>query len=136
MKQGATRFLKYAGVGVGTFLLDLAMLYVAVSILHFPVYISTPATFLIAVSCNYVLSRKYIFKGTTRGWTHGYANFAVVAIGGALITTVLVEGLVTYLGLYYIVARVAVAGIVGIVNYIFNLYVNFKVVGLHSQHVS
>ncbi len=132
MKNGATRFLKYGAVGVSTFLFDLALLYVAVSILKFPIYIATPATFLIAVSCNYAVSRKLVFKGTTRGWTNGYVYFAIVAIGGAFVTTALVEVLVTYLGLFYIVARVAVAGIVGVLNYLFNLYLNFKVVGQHA----
>jgi putative flippase GtrA len=133
MRQGAERFLKYSAVGVGTFLFDLGMLYIAVSTLHFPVYISTPITFLIAVSCNYVLSRKFIFKETTRGWSYGYAYFAAVAIGGAFITTLLVTGLVTYLGLYYIIARIAVAGIIGVLNYLFNLYLNFKVAGNHTS---
>ena len=132
MKNGMKRFLKYGTVGVSTFLFDLALLYIAVSLLHVPVYIATPATFLIAVSCNYAISRKYVFKGTSRGWTNGYAYFAMVAIGGAFITTVLVQALVTYLGLFYIVARIAVAGIVGCMNYLFNLYLNFKVVGNHS----
>ena len=129
---GLTRFLRYASVGISTLLFDLGMLYVAVSIFGLPVYIATPLTFLIAVSCNYALSRRYVFQKTERGWIHGYGYFAIVAIIGALVTTTLVEALVTYAGLFYLIARVLVAGIVGIGNYLFNLYLNFKVVGKHN----
>ncbi len=125
------RFITYSAVGVSTFLFDLAMLFVAVHFLKIPYYIATPCTFLIAVSCNYIMSRKVVFTGTERGLYHGYANFAVVALFGAFITTSFVGGLVSLFGLYYLAARIVVAGVVGVGNYLFNLYINFKVVGKH-----
>jgi putative flippase GtrA len=125
------RFARYATIGVSTLLFDLGMLYIAVSIIGVPYYIATPITFLIAVSCNYALSRRFVFKGSTRSWHGGYTYFAVVAILGAVVTTTLVATLISYLGLYYLVARVLVAGLVGIGNYLFNLHLNFKVAGKH-----
>jgi len=108
------------------------MLYVAVSLIHIPYYIATPCTFLIAVSCNYALSRRFVFKGTGRSWHGGYMYFGVVAVSGAIVTTALVSILVSFFGLYYLFARVIVAGIIGMGNYLFNLYLNFKVVGKHN----
>ncbi len=127
------RFVRYTAVGVSTLLLDLGMLYVAVSIIGIPYYLATPCSFLIAISCNYILSRHLVFKGTQRGWGEGYAYFALVALVGAAVTTGLVAVLVSLFGLYYLFARVMVAGLVGIGNYLFNLHVNFKVAGKHEN---
>ena len=135
MTPALKRFIRYASVGVSTLLFDLGMLYVAVSLIGVPYYVATPITFLIAVSCNYVLSRHFVFKDSARSWHVGYSYFAVVAILGAFVTTALVAGLVSYLGLYYLVARILVAGLVGIGNYLFNLYFNFKVVGKHKRAI-
>jgi putative flippase GtrA len=128
---GSLRFVRYSLVGVGTFAIDLALLYVATSIIGIPYYISTPCAFLIAVSINYSISRRFVFGKTERTWHHGYMYFASVAIAGAMATTSLVAFLVSVWGLYYLTARVIVAGVVGIGNYLFNLFINFKVVGKH-----
>ncbi len=129
--MGMYRFARYAMVGASTLLLDLGMLYIAVSILNIPYYIATPIAFLIAVSCNYILSRKIVFTGSARGWRMGYVYFSLVGILGALTTTGIMTILISSYGMYYLVARVIVAGIVGMINYLFNLYFNFKVVGRH-----
>jgi putative flippase GtrA len=125
------RFVRYTVVGFSTLLFDLAMLYVAVSWFAIPYYIATPCSFLIAVSCNYVLSRTFVFKGTIRTWRGGYLYFALVALVGAAATTSLVTILVSVFGLYFLLARVLVSGVIGIANYLVNLYFNFKVAGKH-----
>lgn len=131
-KQTLARFARYLSVGVSTFVLDLGMLYVAVNFLGIPYYLATPGAFLIAVTCNYFISRPFVFKGSTRAWHHGYAYFILLAIAGAAATTVLVAALVSYAHMFYIVARILVAGIIGMVNYLVNLHHNFKVAGKHT----
>jgi putative flippase GtrA len=131
LQKSVSRFLRYTTIGVGTLLIDLALLYLATTYLHIPYYIATGLSFLIAVSINYSLSRAHIFRGTERSWHRGYLYFALIGIGGALLTTALVVLLVSTFGLYYIFARILVAGIVGIVNYLSNLYFTFKVAGTH-----
>lgn len=126
------RFARYASVGVSTLLLDLGMLYIAVSIFGIPYYLATPCSFLLAISCNYMVSRNFVFKGTQRSWHAGYAYFAIVALFGAVATTGLVTVLVSLFGMYYLLARIMIAGIVGMANYLFNLHINFKVVGKHE----
>ena len=128
---GVHRFLRYASVGVGTFVLDLGMLYVSTSIFGVPYYISTPCAFLIALSINYMISRRVVFTKTERTWHRGYVYFTAVGAVGAFLTTSLVALLVVYGGLQYLIARGIVAVIVGMCNYFFNLFVNFKVVGKH-----
>ena len=128
---GLIRFLRYAGIGIATLTFDLLLIAFLTQALGVPYYISTPIGFLIAVSINYILSRRYVFHGTKRPLSHGYLYFITIAVFGAFIITGAVYLLVTYLGLYFLVARVVVAGFVGMANYLTNLYGNFKVAGLH-----
>lgn len=125
------RFFRYALVGVSTLAFDLLLLVALTEYVHIPYYVSTPLAFLVAVSINYALSRAFVFAGTERALYNGYAYFLLGAGAGALIITASVAFLVTYAGMPYLVARIFVAGFVGIANYLFNLYVNFRVVGKH-----
>lgn len=125
------RFMKYAVVGVSTLAFDLLLLAALTQLLSVPYYLSTPFAFLIAVSINYALSRTLVFRGTERAIHHGYAYFILIALAGALLITGAVYVLVTYAALHYLVARILVAGVVGIGNYLTNLHWNFKVAGIH-----
>jgi putative flippase GtrA len=118
-------------VGVSTFLLDLGLLWCMTELLHIPYYLSTGIGFLLAVSVNYFISRHFVFSGTTRPLSHGYAFFIIMAVTSAFLISGAVFVLVQYAGLQYLLARTAVAGIVGVVGYLINLQFNFKVVGLH-----
>lgn len=128
---GTLRFFRYAVVGVSTLLFDLVLLWCLTELLGIPYYVSTPFAFLVAVSINYLLSRAHVFHGTERHIHHGYAYFIGIALLGAFVTTSGVAFLVSFFGLNYLLARVLVAGVVGIGNYLLNLYFNFKVVGHH-----
>jgi len=125
------RFLKYTLVGGSTFLFDLLLIYLMTEFLSVPYWASTALGFLIAVSVNYFVSRRYVFKGTARRVHHGYLYFITLAGGGALLVTATVTGLVAAFALHYLVARVLVACVMGMGNYLFNLHFNFKVAGHH-----
>lgn len=129
--RGWKRFGRYLIVGVSTFLFDLALLYVAVTVFSVPYYIAVPCSFFIAVSCNYAISRRYVFRGTERAWHHGYLYFGIAAAIGALITTGLLSFLVATFAMHYVTARVLVACVVGVANYVFNLHLSFNVAGKH-----
>ena len=126
------RFARYSVVGVSTLAFDLLLLAGLTELLHVPYYIGTPLAFLVAVSINYALSRKFVFKGTERPVHHAYLYFIVIAAAGAAAITGAVYVLVTYLGVYYLIARIGVAGVVGLVNYLSNLHLNFRVAGKHE----
>lgn len=131
MKKGLIRFFKYALVGGSTFAFDLLILWAMTELLSIPYYVSTPLAFVIAVSLNYLLSRQHVFVGTERGFHTGYAYFIGFAFSGAFLITSFVTLLVVLFSLNYLVARVLVACVVGIANYLFNLHFNFKVAGKH-----
>lgn len=125
------RFIRYAVIGVSTLLFDLMLLAGLTELVGVPYYIATPFAFLIAVSINYALSRMHVFRGTMRPVHHGYLYFIALACLGAFVTTSGVAALVSFFGLYYLFARVLIAGFVGVANYLLNLHFNFRVAGHH-----
>lgn len=128
-RRGMLRFARYSSVGVGTFLLDLMLLFVLTDWMHVHYIVATGIAFFFAVSLNYFISRKTVFRGSERSLKGGYFNFIIFALVGMGASMVGMYVLVSVLALYYIYARVAVAAFVGMWNYLMNLYVNFKVVG-------
>ena len=131
MVKGLIRFLKYTSVGVTTFLLDLFLLYLLIDHVHLHYAPATAVAFGIAVSINYLVSRRLVFTGTLRSLHAGYGIFLLIAGAGMAAVTGLMVLFVEVLHLPYLPARVIIAGIVGLWNYIMNLYVNFKVAGKH-----
>lgn len=131
MRKTLKRFFKYSAVGFSTFILDLVLLYILTSFLSINYLIGTAIAFIIAVSLNYVLSRKYVFRKTTEKINISYLRFVSIAIFGLLI---IVSSMFISVEIYnnnYIVSRVIIACVVGFLNYLFNLHLNFKVVNNH-----
>jgi putative flippase GtrA len=126
------RFARYAVVGVSTLAFDLLLLAAFTQLLSIPYYLGTPVAFLIAVSINYAISRSFVFRGTERSVHHGYMYFILIAGVGTAFITGGVYLLVTYAHLNYLVARLLIAGVVGLFNYLTNLHWNFRVAGKHS----
>ena len=129
MNFAVVRFLKYSSVGVSTFLFDLLLLYIFTDILEMNYLVAAGVAFLIAVSINYVVSRKFVFKGTLRGVKSGYVNFIGIAGIGLLFVVSSMYVLVTVFSLPPLISRIGVAGITGFWNYLMNLFINFKVAG-------
>lgn len=130
MKWSAVkRFLHYSVIGLGTFIADLVLLTILIKVGGINPVVAAGGSFLIAVSLNYLLSRRFVFAGTERGHKDGYAYFILIAGIGFLFVTGSMYVLVTLLGVYYLVARVLIAGITGVWNYTMNLFFNFKVAG-------
>ncbi len=123
------RFFKYWLAGSSTFLLDLLLLFIFVDYFGASYVSAASASFLIAVSVNYFISRKFVFKGTLQSVGKGYVNFILIALAGLVIIAVGMYVLTSILTVHYLLARVTIAGMTGLWNYLMNLYVNFKVAG-------
>ena len=131
MPLSIQRFLKYSAVGGTTFAFDLALLFVLTDFFEVQYLVAAGVAFLIAVSGNYFISRRYVFKKTTTGLGNGYLSFFAIAGVGLLVVMGGMYVLVAQLGVNYYLARIGIAGLTGFWNYLLNLYVNFKVAGNH-----
>ena len=123
------RFLRYSLVGLSTFGFDLVLLFIFVDFFAVSLMTATLVAFFIAASINYSISRYWVFAGTERGVTTGYLNFLSAAIVAGLSIALIVVLLVEYANLYYPYARVIAAMVIGVGNYLFNLFLNFKTIG-------
>lgn len=126
---GTIRFLKYSTIGGSTFLVDLLLLYVLIDVFQVQYVFASGIAFLIAVSLNYVVSRRFVFAGSLRGIGRGYVNFLLIAGVGLCAVMIGMYVLVGVFSLPYVLSRISIAGITGVWNYLMNLYVNFKVAG-------
>lgn len=131
MPRALERFIRYGMVGGSTLLIDLTILYVLTEIFSVHYQIGIAVGFLIAVSINYLVSRRWVFKHTDRGFLMGYVFFIKFALIGLFLTMSITWYLVEVLGVYYLASRLGAAGIVGVSNYLSNLYLNFRVAGKH-----
>ncbi|MFW5498219.1 MAG: GtrA family protein [Maridesulfovibrio sp.] len=127
--KGTIRFLRYTCVGGGTFLFDLALLYILTDGFNWPPAFAAGLAFLIAVSVNYLISRRLVFKGTAREFRQGYFGFLLIAGTGLIIVTGGMFLMVDILHGQYFICRILISLITGLWNYILNLYVNFRVAG-------
>ncbi len=129
MHTGFKRFSRYTVIGFSTFMLDLSLLWVMVSFCKIYYLHAVAASFLVAVSLNYFLSRQWVFKGSGRAPFWGYLYFLKTALAGSALTVFLMWALTAVTNGPYLVIRIAVAVLVGTGNYLANLYLNFRVAG-------
>lgn len=125
------RFLRYIAISGTTFVFDLAILWMFIELLNIHYLVATALALLIAVSFNYVVSRRWVFQLTERKFSHGYFYFIKFALFGMAATTGLMWVVTTYTPWHFLLARSLVAVVVGSTNYVANLYLNFKVAGKH-----
>jgi putative flippase GtrA len=123
------RFLRYGFIGFSTFILDLFLLWIFVEMIGLSYIIAAPIAFILAASINYTISRKWVFRGSKRSLHFGYLYFLKFAFLGAAITTLLMFLIITKTTFNLFTSRAIVASLVGIGNYLANLYLNFKVAG-------
>lgn len=127
------RFLRYASVGVSTFGIDLALLWTLAGYGRLHYVVATPIAFFVALSLNFFLSRRFAFRESDRDMVSGYGLFLGFAGIGMASTTLLMWVLVECAAWNVVIARVGVAGAVGMGNYLANLYLTFRVAGKHSE---
>jgi putative flippase GtrA len=123
------RFSRYTLIGFSTFLFDLSLLWLLISLWKIYYLYAVAVSFLMAVSLNYFLSRKWVFKGSSRSPALGYLYFLKTALAGSAITVFLMWALASITSGPYLVLRIIVAALVGTGNYLINLYLNFRVAG-------
>ena len=121
------RFLFYSIFGTTAFLFDLALLYCFRELLAIPYWVAVPLAFVIATSLHYALVRLFVFSDTTRSVHEGYFFFLLIMCSNALLVTGLVVVLVEYVEVTLYLARVSVAGLVGILSFFLNSRYNFKI---------
>lgn len=124
------RFIRYASVGIGTFLFDLFLLFLLIDFLHVHYIAATAIAFFCAVSINYCISRRFVFKKTDRSLMLGYFYFLQYALVGMMLTAGFMWVVTEHTSVSVYMSRIVIAGCVGMMTYLGNLYYNFRVAGV------
>lgn len=107
-------------VGSCTFLFGLGVMWLLVEQAGISEVIASGASFVFANSVHYVLGRTWIFKGTTRDVATGYAMFLMNGGVGLALTMGLMALFVAYTSIHYLVARVLVSVVAGLLIFVLN----------------
>lgn len=113
-------------VSGGVFALSLGILWVLVERFGVDEVLASGVGFVCANTLHYVMGRVWIFRGTDRGVVPGYALFLTNGVVGLLITMGLMALLLELTTLHYLVARVLVSVIAGLVMFVLNAVWNFR----------
>lgn len=120
------RAIKCTLTSVLTLLLDLSLLYLLVEKADVRYLLAAGIAFWIAHTEHYVLDRVWSFRGTKADKYKGYANFLIVGIVGGLTILAVVKVGVEYFDLGYMVARLIASVFGGILIFILNYTLTFK----------
>jgi len=82
--------------------------------------------FVTANTLHYGLSRTWIFRGTERGRATGYALFLINAAVGLVVTMTLYAAILEFTAIHYLVARVLVSLVAGLMVFVLNAVFNFR----------
>lgn len=104
----------------------LVVLWVLVQQFAMNKVVAAALSFVVASSLHYILGRVWIYRGTERAVAKGYAFFLVNGLLGLAITTALFAALLRWTPINYLVARIVVSVVAGLVMFVLNATLNFK----------
>lgn len=113
-------------VSTGTFLTGLGVMWLLVEQAGVAKVPAAATSFIVATSLHYLFGRAWIFRGTERGVAAGYAYFLINAGVGLIVTTGLFAALIAFTAINYLVARVLVSLVAGLMMFLLNAMLNFR----------
>lgn len=125
-------FLRYVVVGLSGTAIDLGSLYFMTELSGIDPRVDprfsllVTIAFLLAVVNNYVLNRAWTFQSKDSNVTGEFGRFLIVALGGFLLTQLLMGLFVGYLGLWYMLSKAFTSGLVLIWNFALNKLWTFR----------
>lgn len=101
-KTSTQQFMKFAAVGIFSFLVDWLLLVILTEGFGIDYLVSTTVSFLVSVSLNYALSMKYVFEHRDdMSRKREFTIFAILSCIGLGLTDVLMFAGVTILNIAY-----------------------------------
>lgn len=110
-------FLRFCIVGALTFFIDYGLLYFLTESFNFNYLISSAMSFSLAVVVNYVLCQVFVFNNAQNGFKQ-VVIFVITSFIGLFLNQLVMWIFVEILLLHYMIAKIGVAGIVMIWNFV------------------
>lgn len=118
--------LRNTTVSCCTFLLGLGLFWLLVNQAEMDEVSASGISFIFANSLHYVLGRSWIFKGTDRAVASGYAMFIGNGLIGLALTMGLTAAFEEWTNIHYLVVRVLVSVVAGLVIFLLNAVFTFR----------
>lgn len=124
--NAAVLLARNTAVSILVFLLGLLLLWLLVEYAGIRKVPAAAAGFILANSLHYALGRTWIYRGTERRLVPGYAFFLVNGVIGLVITLILFDAFLRFTAIHYLVARILVSIVAGLVMFLLNAILNFR----------
>ena len=112
------QFFRYLFVGGIAAVINIGMLYVFTDIIHIHYIISNILSFIMGLSVNYILSKKFVFQEETKiSSSKEFLIYAIIGVIGLGIDTLLVWLFTDVLSMYYMISKLISTMIVFIWNF-------------------
>ena len=128
------RLTRYASAGTIAIIIDYTLLFLFAEIIKLYYLTSVALAYAIAHSIYFVINKKWVFKGTKEKTTKAYTLFILSGLASIFLTTFLVGILTEVFGLFYFISRIIVSIIVGLLNFLFNYTVSFRMSSEFVRH--
>jgi putative flippase GtrA len=122
----SVQFIQFGVVGFGGMTLDFFVTWICKEKLILDKYLSNTLGFCIAVSNNFILNRYWTFNKMAQNIGLQFSKFAMVSIGGLIISNLLLFFLIKHMKANFYVTKFAVICLVFVWNYSINLLFTFK----------
>lgn len=109
---------RFAVVGGTSLVIDFGTLALLHGVFHVPLLLATATAFLLSSLVNFGFNRQWVFAGGRTGHARTQIVRFYVLVAANLVSTLLITGGLTALGLMYLVAKLVAA----IVNMIANFF--------------
>jgi putative flippase GtrA len=125
-RRAAVLLVRNTVVSSLAFAVGLAGLWVMVERLAISKVAAGALSFVVATSLHYAFGRSFVYRGTDRAVGRGYVYFLGNGLIGLAITVVLFAALLRWTPMHYMVARLLVSVLAGLVMFLLNAVLNFK----------
>lgn len=127
MTELVKRFVRFTGVGVIVFSIEITILSILLYLVGISYLPAVIGTYLLVFTVSYFGYRTFAFYGTKRPRLTGFLYFMLIATIGITIITVGSHVLVTTYGVQEIIARITIGTFTGLFNFILNAFVTFQI---------
>ena len=116
--------VRFGVMGGLTFATDIVLLWLLHGVAHLWLWLATTLAYAVAFVIGFVLSREWVFPEAGRSGRQLYRYVALVV--GVLLLTVFGVQALAWLGLPYLIAKLATSAVVAIVNYVVSRWWVFR----------
>lgn len=120
------KLLHYSAWSTALFIPEYVIFLLLVEYTPLHYVMAAAGTFILGITLQYLLVRRFVFHDALRHWRSAYALFFVSSCAGAGLVALLMVVLVETVGIPHYIARVLAGASAGFLVYLFNLYATFK----------